>query len=75
MLDQLIKVMEKHYGHFTILKFNTGWKAVRGTPHLENSDNPKSDYQRLFRQIKSQPTIEKALLECIERHEDAENKF
>jgi hypothetical protein len=74
MLDQLIRVMEKHYDHFTLLKFNTGWKAVIGTPHLENSEDPKSHYQRLFR-IKGKPTIEKAILDCIERGEDAENKF
>ncbi len=75
MLNQLIRVMEKHYAHFTILKFDSGWKAVRGTPHLENSEDPKSDYQRLFRKIRTADTIEQALLDCIERGEDAENMF
>lgn len=75
ILDQLIRVMEKHYGHFTILKFTTGWKAVIGTPHLENSEDPKSDYQRLFRKIKTAETIEKAILDCIERGDNAENLF
>jgi hypothetical protein len=74
MLDQLIRVMEKHHEHFTILKFTTGWKAVIGTPHLENSENPKSHYQKLFR-IKTAETIGEALLDCIERGDDAENKF
>ena len=75
MLDQLIRVMAKHHGHFTILKFDSGWKAVLGTPHLENSEDPKSDYQRLFRKIKTADSIERAILDCIERGEDAENRF
>lgn len=75
MIDQLIRVMEKHYKHFIILKFTTGWKAVIGTPHLEDSEDPKSDYQRLFRKIKTADSIERAILDCIERGEDAENKF
>ena len=75
MLDQLIRVMEKHYKHFTILKFTTGWKAVIGTPHLENSEDPKSDYQRLFRTIKTADTIERAILDCIERGDDGQDHF
>ncbi len=75
MLDQLIRVMEKHHEQFTILKFSSGWKVVLGTPHLENSMDPKSDYQKLFRNIKTANTIERALLDCIERGNDAENKF
>lgn len=75
MLDQLIRVMEKHYKHFTILKFDTGWKCVIGTPHLENDDNPKSQYQRLFREIRTAPTIDRAILDCIERGDDEKNIF
>jgi hypothetical protein len=74
MLNQLIRVMEKHHEHFTILKFTTGWKAVIGIPYLENSVDPKSDYQRLFK-IKTCATVEQALLDCIERGDDAENIF
>ncbi len=75
MLNQLIRVMERHHEQFTILKFTTGWKAVIGTPHLENSDDPRSDYKRLSRDIKTAKTIEQAILDCIERGEDAENIF
>ncbi len=75
MLGQLIRVMEKHHKHFTILKFDTGWKVVIGTPHLEDSVDPKSDYQRLFRKIKTTDSIERGILDCIERGDDAENIF
>lgn len=75
MLDQLIRVMSKHHKHFTILKFDTGWKCVIGTPHLENSNDPKSDYQRLFIKIRTSDSIERAVLDCIERGEDVENRF
>lgn len=74
MLDQLVRVMEKHYEHFTILKFTTGWKAVIGTPHLENSEHYNSDYKRLFR-IKTADSIERAILDCIEKGQDGENCF
>ncbi len=67
MLEQLIRIMEKKYDHFTILKFTTGWKVVTGTPHLENSENPKSGYQKLFREIKTAGTIGQAILDCMER--------
>ena len=75
MLEQLIRLMEKHYKHFTILKFDSGWKCVIGTPKLENSVEPKSDYQKLFKQIKTATTIEKAILDCIERGHDEKNIF
>ncbi len=75
MLDQLIRVMAKHHRHFTILKFTTGWKCVIGTPHLENSEDPKSDYQRLFRKIKTADSIERAILDCIERGDDGQDHF
>ena len=75
MLEQLIRVMEKHYDHFTILKFSSGWKCVRGTPHLENSMNSSSDYQKLIRYIRTRNTIEEAILDCIDRGDDAENIF
>ena len=75
MLDQLIRVMEKYHKHFSILKFTTGWKVVIGTPHLSNSVDPKSDYQRLFKNIKTADSIERAILDCIERGDNAENIF
>ena len=74
MIQQLIRVMEKHYPQFTILKFNSGWKCVIGTPHLENSMESTSDYQRLI-SIRPSSSIEKAILDCIERGEDGENIF
>lgn len=74
MLDKLIRVMDKHYEHFTILKFSTGWKVVIGTPHLENSEDYNSDYQRLFR-INSAQSIEEAFLDCIERGYEEEYIF
>jgi hypothetical protein len=75
MLEQLIRILEKGSDHFTILKFTTGYKCVYGTPHLENDEDPKSDYQKLFRLIKTKPTVELTILDCIERGTDAKNIF
>ena len=75
MLEQLIRILNNQHAHFTILKFHTGWKVVYGTPHLEDSDNPNSDYQRLFRDIETTDSLEKAILDCLERGDGKQNIF
>jgi len=42
-------ILERLAGHFTLLKFSKGWKAVFGTPWLGASEEQNSDYEKILR--------------------------
>lgn len=73
-LARLIKILENHCDHLSILKFNSGWKVVIGTPHLECSNDPRSDYQKLLK-IKPRQNLIHALLDCLERGDSPDNVY
>jgi len=46
-------------GHFTIMRFTTGWKAVWGTPNIEEKD------REYIAQLKNRDDIQGALLDLF----------
>jgi len=50
-----------HDGHFTIMRFSTGWKAVWDTPNIQQDD------REYIAQLKTNDTIQGALLDLLKR--------
>lgn len=56
---------DSHDGHFTVMKFTTGWKAVFGTPDFtRNQKDAEGTYIQIAK-MNSHKTIEGALEELI----------
>lgn len=58
MAEQIAR--EKHSGHFTMMRFTTGWKIFIGTPDLDGL----SERERIWN-MPIFPTVEEALSHFI----------
>lgn len=54
---------EETDGHFTLMRFTTGWKAMMSTPDLDTGDGRNDVYD-----IPMEDTIQSAIMEALHRH-------
>jgi hypothetical protein len=54
------KAKKEQDGHFTLMKFTTGWKCQMGTPDLRGGDGAAEIHR-----LKSFPTVTGALIDLL----------